>query len=167
MVPACLFPALAIPRPTEVCVRGARVQRGDQRTEPRRLSGVSSRPAKVGAAGTRLALWNAGTFWTRHLGISQRAALLRSSRQRLPRRPTHFLHNKALSSSSRQRTSQLRISREQRISGGEFFLLGFSWESSCVQLCFAFALGLLASCQFHPAEASSHWLTLPRGGLGF
>ena len=84
------------------CVRGARVQRGDQRTEPRRLSGVSSRPAKVGAAGTRLALWNAGTFWTRHLGISQRAALLRSSRQRLPRRPTHFLHNKALSSSSRQ-----------------------------------------------------------------
>ena len=102
VVPACLFPALAIPRPTEVCVRGARVQRGDQRTEPRRLSGVSSRPVKVGAAGTRLALWNAGTFWTRHLGISQRAALLRSSRQRLPRRPTHFLHNKALSSSSRQ-----------------------------------------------------------------
>ena len=28
-------------------------------------------------------------------------------------------------------------------------------------------IGLLASCQFHPAEASSHWLTLPRGGLGF
>ena len=51
---------------------------------------------------------------------------LRPSRQRLPRRPTHFLHNKALSFSSRQRTSQLRISREQRISGGEFFLLGFS-----------------------------------------
>merc|ERR1711998_688064 len=25
-------------------------------------------------------------------------------------------------------------------------------------------IGLLASCQFHPAEASSHWLTLPRGG---
>ena len=47
------------------------------------------------------------------------------------------------------------------------FLLGFSWEGSCVQLCFAFALGLLASCQFHPAEAISHWLTLPRGGLGF
>ena len=31
-------------------------------------------------------------------------------------------HNKAPSSSSRQRTSQLRISREQRSSGGEFFL---------------------------------------------
>ena len=28
-------------------------------------------------------------------------------------------------------------------------------------------IGLLASCQFHPAEAISHWLTLPRGGLGF
>ena len=69
VIPACLFPALAIPRPTEVCVRGARVQRGDQRTEPRRLSGVSSRPAKVGAAGTRLALWNAGTLWTRLLAF--------------------------------------------------------------------------------------------------
>ena len=30
-------------------------------SEPRRLSGVSSRPVKVGAAGTRLAFWNAGT----------------------------------------------------------------------------------------------------------
>ena len=79
---------------------------------------------------------------------------LRSSRQRLPRRPRGTPSQKALSSSSRQdfpaadlpraadlrrrifsnkalsslhaRTSQLRISREQRTSGGEFFLLGFS-----------------------------------------
>ena len=64
VIPACLFPALAIPRPTEVCVRGARAKRGDPRTEPRRLSGVSSRPVKVGAAGTRLALERRD--WTRH-----------------------------------------------------------------------------------------------------
>ena len=52
---------------------------------------------------------------------------LRPSRQRLPRRPrgSPFTTNKALSS-LHARTSQLRISREQRIFGGEFFLR-FAW----------------------------------------
>ena len=45
------------------CVRGARAKRGDPRTEPRRLSGVSSRPVKVGAAGTRLALERRDWTW--------------------------------------------------------------------------------------------------------
>ena len=65
----------------DVCVRGARVQRGDQRTEPRRLSGVSSRPVKVGAAGTRLALERRD--WTRHLAFPKERLWLRPSRQRL------------------------------------------------------------------------------------
>ena len=77
-----------------LCVRGARVQRGDQRTEPRRLSGVSSLPVKVGAAGTRLSFWNAGT----------RTWLLAFPKERLED-PAHWLdllllHNKALSFSS-------------------------------------------------------------------
>ena len=125
VIPACLFPALAIPRPTEVCVRGARAKRGDQRTEPRRLSGVSSRPVKVGAAGTRLALERRD--WTRHLAFPKERLWLRPSRQRL----SADSHAYVLFTKQRLFLSTAWTSRSP---AEKFFLLGFS-ERVCVCSC--------------------------------
>ena len=105
------------------CVRGARVQRGDQRTEPRRLSGVSSRPVKVGAAGTRLALERRD--WTRLL--AKERLCLRPSRQRLLRRLARV----------RTFSSRLFLPRlpwTLQSLAEKFFLLGFS-ERVCVCSC--------------------------------
>ena len=121
VIPACLFPALAIPRPTEVCVRGARAKRGDPRTEPRRLSGVSSRPAKVGAAGTRLALERRD--WTWHLAFPKELIEDPAILFRLARSP----------SAHKAKTLSLDC-LDLAVSGREIFLLGFS-ERVCVCSC--------------------------------
>ena len=122
VIPACLFPALAIPRPTEVCVRGARAKRGDPRTEPRRLSGVSSRPVKVGAAGTRLALERRD--WTWHLAFPKELIEDPAILFRLARSP----------SAHKSKSLSLSTAWTSRSSAEKFFLLGFS-ERVCVCSC--------------------------------
>ena len=147
-VPVCLLLFSSVPGSTGVCGCWIQVQRGVQQPEPRRPFWVSvpAPPHQYGGSG-------AG-YWS---------GCVRT--QAFPKSEPGLALPYVLRLSGLLYSSRLFVSRFNRFPCGlcakNFFFC------RVLSLLRVFALGLLASSQLYPADAGSHWLSLPRRGLGF